>query len=93
VEHGAPDVLVHSPARAHGRDQPAVGRRGEHRLTRPVAAVLDDAGDVVGGALNEARARRTVGRSAEPLADTVTSPDGFLSGKDSGSMLYVVRLA
>ena len=56
-------------------------------------AVLDDAGDVVGGALNETRARRTVRRSAEPLADTVTSPDGFLSGKDSGSMLYVVRLA
>jgi hypothetical protein len=39
------------------------------------------------------RARRTVRRSAEPLADTVTSPDGFLSGKDSGSMLYVIRLA
>ncbi len=39
------------------------------------------------------RARRTVPRSAEPLADTVTSPDGFLSGKDSGSMLYVIRLA
>jgi hypothetical protein len=55
-------------------------------------AVLDDAGDV-GVALNETRARRTVRRSAEPLADTVTSPDGFLSGKDSGSMLYVIRLA
>jgi hypothetical protein len=39
------------------------------------------------------RAHRTVRRSAEPLADTVTSPDGFLSGKDSGSMLYVIRLA
>ena len=39
------------------------------------------------------RTRRTVRRSAEPLADTVTSPDGFLSGKDSGSMLYVIRLA
>jgi hypothetical protein len=38
------------------------------------------------------RAHRTVRRSAEPLADTVTSPDGFLSGKDSGSMLYVIRL-
>src|SRR5215475_16053625 len=39
------------------------------------------------------RARRTVRRSTEPLADAVTSPDGFLSGKDSGSMLYVIRLA
>jgi len=38
------------------------------------------------------RVRRTVRRSAEPL-DTVTSPDGFLSSKDSGSMLYVIRLA
>jgi hypothetical protein len=28
-----------------------------------------------------------------PLADTVASPDGFLSAKDSGSMLYVIRLA
>jgi hypothetical protein len=39
------------------------------------------------------RAQRSVRRSAEPLADTVTSPDGFLSSKDSGSMLYVIRLA
>ncbi len=39
------------------------------------------------------RAQRTVRRSAEPLDDTVTSPDGFLSSKDSGSMLYVIRLA
>jgi len=39
------------------------------------------------------RAHRTVRPSAVPLVDTVTSPDGFLSGKDSGSMLYVIRLA
>jgi hypothetical protein len=39
------------------------------------------------------RARRTVRQSAAPLDDTVTSPDGFLSSKDSGSMLYVIRLA
>jgi len=39
------------------------------------------------------RAHRTVRPSGEPLADTVTSPDGFLSSKDSGSMLYVIRLA
>jgi hypothetical protein len=38
------------------------------------------------------RAQRTVRRSAEPLVDSVTSPDGFLSDKDSGSMLYVIRL-
>jgi hypothetical protein len=39
------------------------------------------------------RAHRTVRQSSEPLADTVSSPDGFLSSKDSGSMLYVIRLA
>jgi hypothetical protein len=38
------------------------------------------------------RAQATVPRSATPLADTVTSPDGFLSSKDGGSMLYVIRL-
>jgi hypothetical protein len=37
------------------------------------------------------RAQRTVRQSVEPL-DTVTSPDGFLSSKDCGSMLYVIRL-
>jgi hypothetical protein len=39
------------------------------------------------------RAQRTVWPSCGPLAGTVTSPDGFLSEKDSGSMLYVIRLA
>jgi len=39
------------------------------------------------------RAHRTVRQSAEPLADVVTTRDGFLSGKDSGSMFYVIRLA
>jgi hypothetical protein len=39
------------------------------------------------------RAHRTVCRSEDPRDDTVTSPDGFLSSKDSGSMLYVIRLA
>ena len=39
------------------------------------------------------RAHRTVQPSAVPLTDIVTSPDGFLSEKDSGSMLYVIRLA
>jgi hypothetical protein len=38
------------------------------------------------------RAQRTVRQSVELLADSVTSPDGFLSSKDSGSMLYVIRL-
>ena len=38
------------------------------------------------------RAHPTVRQSVGPLVDTVTSPDGFLSGKDSGSMLYVLRL-
>src|SRR5262249_55259258 len=39
------------------------------------------------------RAHRTVRQSSEPLADTVTTPDGFLSSKDSGSMLYAIRLS
>lgn len=39
------------------------------------------------------QARRTVRKSAEPLEDTVTSPTGFLAGKDSGGMFYVLRLA
>jgi hypothetical protein len=39
------------------------------------------------------RARPLVRRSAAPLDDIVTSPDGFLSRKDSGSMLYMIRLA
>jgi hypothetical protein len=39
------------------------------------------------------RVRPTVQRSAAALPDVATSPDGFLSAKDSGSMLYAVRLA
>ena len=39
------------------------------------------------------RAERLVRRSATPLNGVVTTPDGYLAGKDSGSMLYVIRLA
>jgi hypothetical protein len=39
------------------------------------------------------QARRTVRKSAEPLEGVVTSPNGFLSDKDSGGMFYVIRLA
>jgi len=39
------------------------------------------------------QAQRTVRKSAEPLEDVVTSPNGFLSDKDSGGMFYVIRLA
>jgi hypothetical protein len=38
------------------------------------------------------RARPWVRQSVEPLESSVSSPDGFLSNKDSGSMLYVIRL-
>jgi hypothetical protein len=38
------------------------------------------------------RARPTVRKSAEPLEGVTTSPDGFLSDKDSGGMFYVIRL-
>ena len=38
------------------------------------------------------QARPTVRKSAEPLEGMVTSPNGFLSDKDSGSMFYVIRL-
>jgi len=37
--------------------------------------------------------RQMVHQSAEPLEDTVTSANGWLSNKDSGSMFYVIRLA
>lgn len=38
------------------------------------------------------QAQHAVPQSAEALADTVTSSNGFLSDKDSGSMFYVIRL-
>lgn len=38
------------------------------------------------------QARATVPESLEPLAGTVTSWNGFLSDKDSGSMFYVICL-
>jgi hypothetical protein len=38
------------------------------------------------------QAKPVVRRSAEPLDDVVTSPTGFLSDKDSGSMFYALRL-
>lgn len=38
------------------------------------------------------QARHRVRQSAEPLADIVTSANGWLSDKDSGSMFYVIRL-
>jgi hypothetical protein len=39
------------------------------------------------------QAQRTVRKSAEPLEGITTSPNGFLSDKDSGGMFYVIRLA
>lgn len=38
------------------------------------------------------RARRSVAASVTPLANEPSSRDGYLSAKDSGSMLYVLRL-
>jgi hypothetical protein len=34
-----------------------------------------------------------VRKSEEPLEGITTSPNGFLSDKDSGGMFYVIRLA
>ena len=39
------------------------------------------------------QARHTVHQSPEPLEGIVTSPNGWLSNKDSGSMFYVLSLA
>jgi hypothetical protein len=39
------------------------------------------------------QARAMVRKSPVPLDDVVTSPSGFLAAKDSGSMLYVIRLS
>jgi hypothetical protein len=36
--------------------------------------------------------RHAVRQSPEPVEGVVTSPDGWLSNKDSGSMFYVIRL-
>ncbi len=36
---------------------------------------------------------QVVPQSAEPLEGVTTSPNGFLSDKDSGGMFYVLRLA
>jgi hypothetical protein len=38
------------------------------------------------------QAQATVRKSAEPLEGVTTSPNGFLSDKDSGGMFYVIRL-
>jgi hypothetical protein len=39
------------------------------------------------------QSQRTVRKSAEPLEGITTSPNGFLSDKDSGNIFYVNRLA
>ena len=39
------------------------------------------------------QAQPAVRRSDEPLEGTVTSPNEFMSDKDSGGMFYVIRLA
>jgi hypothetical protein len=39
------------------------------------------------------QAQPAVRRSDEPLEGAVTSPNGFVSDKDSGGMFYVIRLA
>ena len=39
------------------------------------------------------QARRAVPKCDEPLEDVTTSPNGFLSEKDSGGMFYVTCLA
>ena len=39
------------------------------------------------------QAEQAVPESAEPLEGATTSPNGFLSDKDSGGMFYVIRLA
>jgi len=39
------------------------------------------------------QAQPTVRKSEEPLEGVVTSPNGFLSDKDSGGMFYVIRFA
>ena len=43
---------------------------------------------------SETIARRPVGvPDGGPLEDVTTSPNGFLSDKDSGGIFYVMRLA
>jgi hypothetical protein len=52
--------------------------------------------EVLGGArvhFAPFRARPVLPASANPLRDEASSPDGHLAAKDSGSMLYVLRVA
>jgi hypothetical protein len=80
-----------------------VAATADHYRTLGFAYVLIEATNQWTGAACEAlgavrvhfapfRAKRVVTASATPIAHEVTSPDGYLSAKDSGSMLYVLRL-
>ncbi|MGH8644993.1 MAG: hypothetical protein ACREX4_11250 [Gammaproteobacteria bacterium] len=68
--------------------------RGRHGGTLP-GARLRVCGELLGGVrvhFVPYQAQATVPQSLEPLEGTVTSRNGFLSDKDSGSMFYVIRL-
>ena len=68
--------------RVHGHRSHATS--GPGRPSRPWA----------GYACTSPRSRSAaVPKSAEPLEGVTTSPNGFLSDKDSGGMFYVIRLA
>ena len=64
-------------------------------VARTETLAKEDACEALGGVrvhFAPFQAQQTVGKSTEPLEGLVTSPNGFLSDKDSGIMFYVVRL-
>jgi hypothetical protein len=67
----------------------------EYRVTEATNQWTGAAFEALGGVrvhYSPFQGRPAVTRSAEPLEDVTTSPNGFLSDKDSGGMFYVIRL-
>ena len=90
-------------ARQGGRLRARGGERGEVRalgyeylVTEATNQWTGAAFEALGGVrvhFSPFRAQPAVPKSAEPLEGVTTSPDGYLSDKDSGGMFYVIRLA
>jgi hypothetical protein len=102
VAHHA--LVARSDALAKADTFELVAASAEHHRALGYAFMVTEATNQWTGAAFEAlggvrvhfapfQVQRTVRKSAEPLEGVVTSPNGFLADKDSGSMFYVIRLA
>jgi len=68
----------------------------EYMVTEATNQWTGAAFEALGGVrvhFNPFQAEPAVSKSDEPLEDATTSPNGYLSDKDSGGMFYIVRLA